>query len=241
MRDDEETMHLSVPPAQLISLKERRRQHHMMVVGRMACQTVILTIAFTAAARAQDTNSVSKQDVQSKLTYCEVCHGPSARGFVGYYPIPRLAGQQPEYLKNQLEAFVERRRVNPIMFSVGHVLSPAMIAALAADFHDLNPPPLGGAPKELVATGKKIFEEGISDAQVPPCASCHGPEARGNGPFPSLAGQLYPYVVRALGTFSEERGQNPAKPDTSAIMQPIAHSLNKAQVEAVAAYVSYLE
>jgi cytochrome c553 len=212
-----------------------------VAILKLACQTAILAIVFTTTARAQDTSTVSKQAVQAKLTYCEVCHGPSARGFAGYYPIPRLAGQQPEYIKNQLDAFVERRRVNPIMFSVGHVLSPAMIAALAANFHDLNPPPLGGAPKELVATGKQIFQEGIPSANVPPCASCHGPEAKGNGPFPRLAGQLYPYIVRALGIFGEERGQNPAKPDTSAIMQPIAHSLTEAQIKAVAAYVSYLE
>ena len=91
------------------------------------------------------------------------------------------------------------------MFNVAHVLSPAMIAALAANFHDLNPKPLGGAPKELVATGKKIFEEGIPDAKVPPCASCHGPEAKGNGQFPRLAGQLYPYIVRQLTIWSKER------------------------------------
>ena len=225
---------------QHLSPNERRRR--MRVVSlKLACQTAILAIVVTTAARAQDTNAVSKQDVQAKLTYCEVCHGPSARGFAGYYPIPQLAGQQPEYLTNQLQAFVEHRRVNPVMFSVGHVLSPAMIAALAANFHDLNPPPLGGAPKELVATGKKIFDDGIPSGNVPACASCHGPDAKGNGPFPRLAGQLYPYTVRALGIFEQERGQNPAKPDTSAIMQPIAHSLTEAQIKAVAAYVCDLE
>jgi cytochrome c553 len=235
-------MDLNIRRAQAISPNERRKRPFMKVVGsNLAWQSAILAIVFTTAGRAEDTNTVSKQEVQAKLTYCEVCHGPSARGFVGYYPIPRLAGQQPEYLTNQLQAFVERRRVNPIMFSVGHVLSPAMIAALAANFHDLNPPPLRGAPKELVATGKKIFEEGIPSTDVPACASCHGPDAKGNGPFPRLAGQLYPYIVRELGNFSEERGQNPAKPDTSAIMQPIAHSLTEAQVKAVAAYVSNLE
>ena len=45
--------------------------------------------------------------------------------------MPRLAGQQPEYLQNQLEAFIERRRVNPVMFNVAHVLRPGMLAALA--------------------------------------------------------------------------------------------------------------
>ena len=106
-----------------------------------------------------------QKDVQAKLAYCEVCHGVSAQGFHGYYPIPRLAGQQVEYLQNQLQAFIEHRRTNNIMFNVGHVLSPAMIAALTADFHDLNPKPLGGAPKDLVDAGKKIFTEGIADGE----------------------------------------------------------------------------
>ena len=62
--------------------------------------------------------------------------------------MPRLAGQQPEYLENQLQAFIDRRRTNPVMFNVAHVLSPPMLKALAEHFRDLNPKPLGGAPKE---------------------------------------------------------------------------------------------
>ena len=127
------------------------------------------------------------------------------------------------------------------MFNVAHVLSPEMQTALATDFNKLNPKPFGGGQKDLVATGKKIFEEGIANTDVPPCASCHGPEAKGDGQFPRLAGQLPDYVFKKLTNWSKERGQNPAKPDTSAIMQPIAHSLNESQIKAVAAYLSYLQ
>ena len=207
----------------------------------LALPSAMLAIFFITVSRVEDASAASKQDVQAKLAYCEVCHGVSAQGFHGYYPIPRLAGQQTEYLENQLQAFVEHRRTNNIMFNVGHVLSPAMITALAANFRDLNPKPLGGAPKELVAVGEKIFEQGVPDASVPACASCHGPEAKGNGPFPRLAGQLFDYVSNKLTNWDKERGQNPAKPDTSAIMQPIAHSLTEPQIKAVAAYLSYLE
>jgi hypothetical protein len=52
------------------------------------------------------------------------------------------------------------------MFNVAHVLSPAMVTALATHFKDLNPKPLGGAPKELVAAGKKIYEEGLPESNV---------------------------------------------------------------------------
>jgi cytochrome c553 len=180
--------------------------------------------------------TVSQQDVQAKLQYCEVCHGVAAQGFLGYYPIPRLAGQQIAYIENQLQGFSQQKRTNNIMFNVGHVLSPAMITALATAFHDLNPKPLGKAPKELVADGKKIYDEGVPSANVPACAACHGMDAKGNGQFPRLAGQLYAYVTLQLTNWSKERGES-----TSDIMTPIARGLTDPQIKAVAAYLSYLE
>jgi cytochrome c553 len=115
-----------------------------------------------------------------------------------------------------------------------------MIAAIATRFQHLSPSPIGGAPKRLVAAGRNIFENGVPADNIAACAACHGPEATGNGEIPRLAGQLYPYIVKTLVNWSKERGQNPANPDTSFIMKPVAHSLNKNQIEAVAAYVSYL-
>jgi cytochrome c553 len=44
-----------------------------------------------------------------------------------------------------------------------------------------------------------------------------------------------------LANWATERGQNPANPDASAIMAPIAHSLNQQQIKAVAAYLNHLE
>jgi cytochrome c553 len=127
------------------------------------------------------------------------------------------------------------------MNNVAHVLSSSMLSALAMHFKDLNPKPLGGAPKELIPAGKQIFEEGIPAADVPPCASCHGPDAKGNELFPRLAGQLHEYIFNKLTNWSKERGQKPAAPDISAMMEPIAHGLTEPQIKAVAAYVSYLE
>src|ERR1035437_364411 len=213
----------------------------------MNLQSVLLTAAFaivvSAAAHAEDkgASAVSKQELKAKTDYCKTCHGVSGQGFRGAFPMPRLAGQQPEYLKNQLQAVIERRRTKPVMVNVAHVLSPPMLTGLTTYFKDLNPKPLGGAPKELVAAGKKIYEEGVPSTQVPPCASCHGPDAKGADAFPRLAGQLHDYIFRKLTSWDKERGQDKANPDTSAIMQPIAHELTEAQVRAVAAYVSNLE
>ena len=209
---------------------------------QLALLLAIVATVFRRRSAAEDNKAgVPKQELQAKLTYCEVCHGASGQGFHGYYPIPRLAGQQPEYFKNQLQAFIERRRTNNIMFNVAHVLSPAMLSALATDFKNFNPKPLGGGPRTSWPRGRKSTKKELRHADVPPCASCHGPEAKGDGQFPRLAGQLNDYVFNKLTNWTKERGQDPANPDASAIMQPIAHGLTEPQIEAVAAYLSYLE
>jgi cytochrome c553 len=207
--------------------------------SRVGLAALILTFVLAGAVSAQHRISFSG-DLQGKISYCKDCHGVSAQGYNGYYPIPRLAGQQPEYLQNQLRAFIEHRRTNNIMFNVAHSLSPATLNSLAAHFASLHPPPIGGAPRQLVATGRKIFEDGMPEVNIAACAACHGPEATGSGQIPRLAGQLYPYMIKTLSSWDKERGRNPTVPDTSAIMSPVAHSLNKSQIEEVAAFVSTL-
>ena len=203
----------------------------------------IFATVFATAGHAQDTTTAnfSQRDLQAKITYCKTCHGLSGEGYRGYIPMPRLAGQQPQYLENQLQAFIERRRANPIMFNVAHVLSPSMLTALAAHFRDLSPDPLQVAPKEVVATGKEIYQDGLPDSNVPACSACHGSEAKGQGEIPRLAGQFFPYTVKALTNWSRARGQGPEKDETVAIMTPTAHNLTQTQIAAVAAYVSYLK
>ena len=178
--------------------------------------------------------------VEAKMNYCQDCHGPAGQGFHGFYPIPRLAGQQPDYIKNQLQAFIQHRRTNNIMFNVAHSLQPSVIDALANRFSHFNPRPLSPGSRRLAEAGRKIFENGMPEANIAACAACHGPEAKGHGEIPRLAGQLPDYVFNKLMNWSKERGQNPSLPDTSLIMEPVAHSLNQAQAHAVAAYVSSL-
>jgi cytochrome c553 len=234
----------SLRRAQATTLNARRKGEIMKVVSlQLALPAAILAIVFSGVVRADGIGAPANRNLQAKIQYCYDCHGSSGRGYRGFFPMPRLAGQTTEYFENQLRAFVERRREThiAIVMSRVHGLSPEMRTALAAHFTDLNPKPFGSAERKLVATGKAIYEEGAPDANVPACSACHGPEAEGSGPIPRLAGQLYPYTTKELANWSKERGQDAANPDTSAIMKPIAHSLTKSQIEAVAAYLSYME
>ena len=210
---------------------------------RLALPTIILAIAFSAAGQAKDLDRAdrSKGALPAKIEYCKTCHGLSGQGYRGFFPIPRLAGQQTEYIENQLAAFIERRRENKYMYDVAHVLSPATRAALAKHFRGLNAKPLGGAPKKLVAMGKKIYEEGVPETNVPACMACHGSEAKGQDAIPRLAGQLHDYFFNKLVNWNKERGQDPKHPDISAVMLPTSHNLTKSQIAEVAAYVSYLQ
>jgi cytochrome c553 len=213
----------------------------LQVMSRSIAIACVLALA-TASAHAESNaaTGVSAQVLKAKTDYCKTCHGLEGQGFRGSFPMPRLAGQQPEYIANQLQAFIDKRRTNPVMFGVAHVLDPAMVKALSEYFKSLDPKPLGGASKGDAAEGKKLYEEGVPSASVPPCASCHGRDAKGADAFPRLAGQLPDYIFRKLTNWEKERGQDKANPDTSAIMQPIAHDLTEAQIKAVAAYVSEL-
>lgn len=211
--------------------------------SKFAVATAILTIFFSATSRAEEADRTERPrgSLQAKIEYCTMCHGSLGQGYRGFFPMPRLAGQQPEYFENQLRAFAERRRENRYMSSVARVLSPSMRSALASHFMHLNPKPLGSAPRQLVAMGKTIFEEGDPNSNVPACMACHGAEAKGQRETPRLAGQLNDYIVSKLVNWKKERGQDAAKPDISTVMLPTSHNLTKAQIAAVAAYVSYLQ
>jgi cytochrome c553 len=215
----------------------------MKFVSLLLTMMVALAAALSAVVHAadRDESGGSPHGFQAKLEYCLTCHGLSGEGYRGYYPIPRLAGQQPKYVENQLRAFIERRRVNPVMFNVAHVLNPKTLAALSTHFSNLNPAPIGGAPRERLSLGKTIYEQGLPDSNVPACTACHGPEAKGHEEIPRLAGQLYPYTLKALTYWGKERGQSGSRDDTSAIMVPTTHNLTHEQMAAIAAYLSYMK
>ncbi|UTD30054.1 c-type cytochrome [Bradyrhizobium sp. WD16] len=209
---------------------------------RIDPRTALQAAAFAAALAVTGSSGPGRaataggHDFQAKVEFCKTCHGLSGQGYRGYFPMPRLAGQPSEYFENQLRAFAGRHRTNTIMAGVARSLSPPMIAALAAHFRSLDPPPIGGGPRAQAGRGKTIFELGIPEANVPACSACHGDDGRGRNEIPRLAGQLYEYTVAKLANWSKERTDSNA-----AVMGPTSHNLTASQIAAVAAYVSDLK
>lgn len=71
---------------------------------------------------------------ESKAAMCLGCHGAKAEGNGQF---PRLAGQHPEYLAQQLKAFKEGSRKGGPMQAIAANLSEADFKALAAYFGSL--------------------------------------------------------------------------------------------------------
>lgn len=95
-----------------------------------------------AMARDPDLNAVGryvyhKGNVYSGVAACEGCHG--AKGH-GTNQLPRLAGQRPIYLEQQLKQFNTRERTNDnaVMHSVAEKLTELETKAVAAYLSSLE-------------------------------------------------------------------------------------------------------
>jgi cytochrome c553 len=186
-------------------------------------------VLMSALAQAQQKSA--PPDLVTRV--CSTCHGP--RGVSISPMFPNLAGQQVVYLETQLKAFRDRSRADPhaqaFMWGMAAQLTDAAITEIAAYYAAQPPAPGKPAGRDETAAGKKIFEEGIPAQQVPPCQSCHGDKAAGNGPFPRLAGQHRPYLERQLAAFISNARANE-------IMHATAKDLTALQISQIAAFLS---
>jgi cytochrome c553 len=164
---------------------------------------------------------------------CSSCHGMGGQSLSSTFP--RLAGQQDEYLVNQLKAFRDKSRADPhahtYMWGMAARLTDPTIDGLAAYYS--SQPPVHGTPNDAaeMAAGKKIFEEGITARDVPACIACHGEQAQGAGAIPRLAGQHRSYLERQLDAFSSNARANE-------IMHENSKNLTPQEINQVAAFLS---
>lgn len=123
---------------QLKDFNEGRRSDSLMTpVAKTLSKDDMLNVAAYFAAQElrpldfqADPNKVAKGSAKAAETLCTMCHGG---GFKGQNEIPRVAGQQHDYIVKQLKDFRERRRTNDAgnMASVAKTLSEEDIENLA--------------------------------------------------------------------------------------------------------------
>ncbi|MDB5760103.1 MAG: cytochrome [Burkholderia sp.] len=170
---------------------------------------------------------------------CVACHGAFGAGSAT--GIPRLAGQNPEYVAHALSMFKDRSRASDVMQGVAENLSESDMRELAEYFARQRPPRAEGAQsldQDRVAAGKQLAILGAG-TEVPACFNCHGAGGKGTGArFPSIAGQPETYLIIRLHEFQTRAKQMTAAPGS---MTAVSAALNDTQIEQAAAYLSTLE
>jgi cytochrome c553 len=123
---------------QLKDFNEGRRTDSLMTpVAKTLTRDDMLNLAAYFSAQelrpaefAADPARVARGATRAAETLCTMCHGT---GFKGQNEIPRVAGQQHDYIVKQLRDFRERKRTNDAgnMTSVARTLSDEDIEDLA--------------------------------------------------------------------------------------------------------------
>ncbi len=200
----------------------------MRIARLLLCCLVVLPAAGVRAAGTPE--AVARQ-------WCANCHGADGNSTSPLFP--RLAGQQPAYLEQQLLSFRDKSRTDQsahdYMWGIAGTLDNPTIHGLAAYFAAQSPQPNPNAVDlARVRAGRELFDNGRAASGTAACASCHGARAEGTAAAPRLAGQHAAYVLKQMRVF--ETSQRPA----AAAMQAIVKTLGDDDIRALAAYVQTL-
>jgi cytochrome c553 len=180
-------------------------------------------VKFTFAAFLFAASTLAFAEIPAKARVCASCHG--AEG-VSNNPIwPDLAGQKPDYLVVQLEAFRDGRRQNAQMIPFVNGLSDADIQTIATYYSQLPAKAAANGDAALVAVGENLSAY---------CKSCHGMQGKpAASVWPNLAGQQSAYLAKQLTAFKSGERASPH-------MQTVVARFGEKEFAALAAYYSQL-
>ena len=141
---------------------------------------------------------------QGAYAICAACHGPEGQG-VQALNAPKLTGQQPWYLRRQIQYFKNGVRGTAEGDIFGATMAPMMAvvpddAAIDNIVAYIQTLPSEPAPHTVVGDAE------AGEALYSNCAACHGADGRGLWALnaPGLAGMTDWYLVRQLQNFKDD-------------------------------------
>jgi cytochrome c553 len=191
---------------------------------------------------------------KEKSASCSSCHGEDGNSMVATFP--KLAQQHSSYLTQQLQAFKDGTRNDPMMSPMAKSLSDDDIADISTYYaaqkasenalptlppadEDEKPAGKKGDIQAVIAQGSDLYRNGNLQSEVSACIACHGPFGEGNKPasFPALKSQHADYLIKALSDFkSGSRSNNPDN-----IMHMIAKKMTDEEIQAVSYRISMMK
>ncbi len=201
--------------------------------------TVILS-GGASQVHAEMTHADSVNTGKQKSITCVSCHGEHGNSTMAMFP--KLAQQNAGYLVNQLKAFKDGTRKDPMMSTLAMTLTENDMVDIANYYAEqkivAEPAKSDESAEEraehetLVAQGGDLYRNGDLKREVSACIACHGPLGEGNKPaaFPALKSQHADYLIKTLNDFkSGKRSNNPEN-----MMHMISAKMSDAEIKAVA-------
>lgn len=183
---------------------------------------------------------------------CAACHGEfGAGGKKGEYP--RIAGQQPKFMEQQLKAFQSQARLNLPMYPYTKERElpdedMKLVVAYLAQIELPTKQPVfrdsDGALARLLAMEKVMIvpraegdiENGKGIYQKN-CAACHGKTGQGRGMFPRLVGQYTNYLKKQVDFYL--RGDRPHDEETA--REGVLYTLQGKDIQDTLAYLTAIQ
>jgi cytochrome c553 len=156
---------------------------------------------------------------------CAGCHGvPGYRNAYPSYHVPKLGGQNADYIEIALQGYRRGTREHPTMRAQAATLSDQDIADLAAYLSTYaGEPAVGKSGADQLAV-----EEGRRKAVA--CLQCHGETGVAQTTqWPHLAGQHESYLKQALREYKDGGRQD-------LLMGPLIAPLDDTTIDELAAY-----
>lgn len=176
------------------------------------------------AVHAQDQVKGDKDAGKTLIYTCAGCHGvPGYQNAYPTYHVPRLVGQNEQYIIDALHEYQKGNRKHPTMNAQAEAMSEQDIADIAAYLSSFkqeqkNPGDGSDAPEAAVT-----------------CESCHGKTGVSiAGQYPNLAGQHADYIVQVLHEYKDGQRDN-------AIMKGFTAQLSEDDMEKIAQYFANQE
>jgi cytochrome c553 len=156
---------------------------------------------------------------------CTGCHGiPGAYNAQPAYHVPKLGGQNADYVEIALQGYRRGTRGHQTMQAQASSLSDQDIADVAAYFAGFA----GEAETGRTRASAQMIEAGRAKAAT--CVACHGAEGVAAAPqWPNLAGQHETYLKVAIEHYKD--GDR-----TDLVMNPLIAPLDEQSIEELAAF-----
>lgn len=197
-----------------------------------------LCVLYSGTSWAQGLVQGSAEAGQAKAITCGACHGPDGNSVNPQWP--SIAGQHPAYIVQQLQAFKNGTRTEPLMLGQALMLTEEDMRNLAVYFAEKTTATKVIADPSTLDYGQRLYRGGSRENQTPACIACHGPNGRGNpaASYPSLNGQYAVYIEKQLRDYASglRRSDGPTR-----VMRDIASKLSDEDIVAVSSYVQGLQ